>query len=157
MKTHHRTPSGNNCQRVLTLLAAVHQAPKPMLSPFSTAAVWTLSLIAVATPLQAGHEETPTFIEHSVSTNAKGARFVSSADVDGDGDIDLLSASSRDDKIAWYENDGNENFSEHLVSNNADFAQSVSSGDVDGDVDLLSASRDDNTVAWYENERFWKV
>ena len=27
-------------------------------------------------------------------------------DLDGDGDADVLSASSRDDKIAWYESDG---------------------------------------------------
>ena len=31
---------------------------------------------------------------------------VFAADVDGDGDIDVLSASSNDDKIAWYENGG---------------------------------------------------
>ncbi len=27
-------------------------------------------------------------------------------DLDGDGDMDVLSASHIDDKIAWYENDG---------------------------------------------------
>ena len=34
------------------------------------------------------------------------ASSVFAADVDGDGDIDVLSASHYDDKIAWYENDG---------------------------------------------------
>ena len=38
-----------------------------------------------------------------ITTNADGARSVYAADVDGDGDIDVLSASDNDDKIAWYE------------------------------------------------------
>jgi hypothetical protein len=29
---------------------------------------------------------------------------VYAADIDGDGDMDVLSASANDDKIAWYEN-----------------------------------------------------
>jgi hypothetical protein len=34
--------------------------------------------------------------------------------------MDVLSASYRDDKIAWYENDGNENFSSHTITTAAD-------------------------------------
>ena len=30
------------------------------------------------------------------------------ADIDGDGDLDIVSASPLDDTIAWYENDGAE-------------------------------------------------
>ena len=43
----------------------------------------------------------PTFTEHAISTSANGARSVYAADVDGDGDMDVLSASGNDDKIAW--------------------------------------------------------
>ena len=39
-----------------------------------------------------------------ISTLADVASSVFAADVDGDGDTDVLSASSNDDKIAWYEN-----------------------------------------------------
>jgi hypothetical protein len=42
--------------------------------------------------------------QNIISTNAVGAQSVFSADLDGDGDIDVLSASFWDDKIAWYEN-----------------------------------------------------
>ena len=43
----------------------------------------------------------PTFTEHAISTSADGAQSVHAADVDGDGDMDVLSASFSDDKIAW--------------------------------------------------------
>ena len=39
-----------------------------------------------------------------VSTSAAGANSVFAADLDGDGDMDLASASIGDNKIAWYEN-----------------------------------------------------
>ena len=37
-----------------------------------------------------------------ITTAANGARSVFAIDVDGDGDVDVLSASGDDDKIAWY-------------------------------------------------------
>ena len=36
-----------------------------------------------------------------VTTDADGARSVCIADIDGDGDMDLASASFNDDKVAW--------------------------------------------------------
>jgi len=39
-----------------------------------------------------------------ITTAADDAWFVFAADLDGDGDIDVLSASAGDDKIAWYQN-----------------------------------------------------
>lgn len=36
-----------------------------------------------------------------ISSTADGARSTYAADLDGDGDVDLLSASEFDDKIAW--------------------------------------------------------
>jgi hypothetical protein len=40
-----------------------------------------------------------------ITTDAAAATSVYAADLDGDGDLDVLSASHKDDKIAWYEND----------------------------------------------------
>ena len=45
------------------------------------------------------------FTTHVITASALNADSVFAIDVDGDGDIDVLSASSGDDKIAWYEND----------------------------------------------------
>jgi hypothetical protein len=90
---------------------------------------------------------------------ANGALAVQAADLDADGDLDVVSASGNDDLIAWYENDGSENFTQRIITNFAvddragDAARSVSVADVnrDGFLDVLSASSADDTIAWYEN------
>ena len=99
----------------------------------------------------------PSFTEHAISTSANHAASVYAVDVDGDGDMDVLSASddlSGNDKIAWYENDGSESFTEHAISTSADGARSVYAADVDGDgdMDVLSSSWEDDKIAWYEND-----
>ena len=77
------------------------------------------------------------------------------ADLDGDGDQDVLSASVGDDKIAWYENtDGLGTFGpQQVITTSVAGAMAVYTADLDGDgdVDVLSASLGDNKVAWYEN------
>ena len=96
----------------------------------------------------------PSFTSQVISSSADYAHSVHAEDVDGDGDMDVLSASADDDKIAWYENDGSGSFTEHVISTSADGAVSVHATDVDGDgdMDVLAASRWDNKIAWYEND-----
>jgi len=63
-------------------------------------------------------------------------------------------ASRDDDKIAWYENDGNGGFGpQQVITTSADDARSVYAADLDGDgdQDVLSASFEDDKIAWYEN------
>ncbi len=80
---------------------------------------------------------------------------VHAADLDGDGDPDVLSASEIDAKIAWYENlDGLGTFGpQQVITTQALWATSVYAADLDGDgdPDVLSASYNDNKIAWYEN------
>ena len=73
-----------------------------------------------------------------LTTSADGAHFVFAADMDGDGDMDILSASHTDDTIAWYENDGNANptFTAADIATSADGAHSVFAADMDGDGDM---------------------
>ena len=45
---------------------------------------------------------TASFVSNTITTAADGAQSVFSIDVDSDGDMDIISASYYDDKIAWY-------------------------------------------------------
>ncbi len=110
--------------------------------------------LAVANTDDAPTFEEPSFVEHTITTAADGAIFVTTEDVDGDGDLDVLSASYNDNTIAWYENDGTENFTAQTITLDAASARSVTTADVDGDgdLDVLSASLSDDKIAWYEND-----
>ncbi|MCP4165634.1 MAG: VCBS repeat-containing protein, partial [Chloroflexi bacterium] len=98
----------------------------------------------------------PSFTASDIATSANGARSVYAADMDNDGDMDILSASANDNTIAWYENDGaiDPSFSASNIATSAAYAKSVYAADMDndGDMDILSASWLDDTIAWYENE-----
>jgi hypothetical protein len=101
-------------------------------------------------------QQPPGFIQHVVVTNLDHVKFVFAADMDLDGDLDLFSASSEDDVIAWYENDGQQTptFVQHVVTNGADGARSVVAADVDGDgdPDILAAARVSGQVIWFPNQ-----
>lgn len=92
---------------------------------------------------------------HIISTQVIRLQGVLASDVDGDGDMDVLSASSIDDKVAWYENlDGLGTFgNQRVITTNAEEAKKVYTADLDsdGDLDVLSASSADDKIAWYEN------
>jgi len=103
----------------------------------------------------------PTFTEHAVDLNYTGAVAASTADMDGDGDLDLAVASWLLGTLAWYENDGTQNFTKHSVSGSTGGARSVlveqHDGspldlDGDGDVDILAAGYTAHEVAWWSND-----
>jgi len=88
-----------------------------------------------------------------ISAFANGPSELHATDLDGDGDIDVLSALAWEDKIVWYENiDGQGNFgSQQIIMSNEEGASSVYTTDIDddGDIDVVSSS--DVRIAWYEN------
>lgn len=96
------------------------------------------------------------FGREAITREARGAQSVFAADLDGDGDMDVLSASIADDRVIWYENDGRRgrpSFLPHVITASADGADAVHAADLDGDgdVDVLSAAAIDSTVQWHEN------
>ena len=68
------------------------------------------------------NDGTQSFTERIVTTLADYAQSVFAIDVDGDGDVDALSASYNDDTVAWYENDGSQSFTEHVITDSAEGA-----------------------------------
>ncbi|MBC3846167.1 T9SS type A sorting domain-containing protein [Winogradskyella echinorum] len=77
------------------------------------------------------------------------------ADLDGDGDIDLLTSTYSDDKLLWLENlDGiGKDFAMHEISTTIDNPWSAHAADLDndGDLDVLAAAFGGDHVIWYEN------
>ncbi len=93
--------------------------------------------------------------DHIIADNFLGAKNVSPADVDGDGDMDIFGAAYTADKIVWWENvDGSAgSWIEHTVTENFDMATYVEAADFDedGDMDVVCASGYNAGVSWMEN------
>ena len=98
-------------------------------------------------------QQPPQWTSHLVSNNTLWPWSVHANDLDGDGDIDIMSASETDDKIAWFENDGQQNWIEHVVSTTNDLATTVYSEDLDDDedIDIIAGAHSSKQFAWYEN------
>src|SRR4030095_15509551 len=97
----------------------------------------------------------PAFTKHTVYGASNGACSVQTADVDGDGDVDILGAALFADDIAWWENNGATPpaFTKRIVDDTFDGASSVQAADVDGDgdLDLVGAALTADAIAWWEN------
>ncbi len=118
-------------------------------TPFLCAGVF---LATEASVLRAA--EVPFAARPPIATSADGARAVTAADVDGDGDLDVLSASSVDNRLAWYANTAGDGsaWTAHTIAVSAS-AQALATADVDhdGDLDLFSTGPADGALLWHEN------
>jgi hypothetical protein len=114
-----------------------------------------VALLSISLAASAQAVQVPFGSQQVISTAGDGASSVFAADVDGDGDLDVLSASYEDDEIAWYENtDGAGSFGgQQMLCTSAADATGVFAADLDsdGDLDVISSSETDDTIAWYEN------
>ncbi|MFQ5649776.1 MAG: tandem-95 repeat protein [bacterium] len=86
---------------------------------------------------------------HDIFLELRGAYWVYAEDVDGDGDLDLVTAAF--DGIDWWQNDGNQTFSKQIVDEQMQGAWSAHADDMDGDgdIDIMACSpSDDEVVLW---------
>ncbi|MAP81892.1 MAG: hypothetical protein CL526_12490 [Aequorivita sp.] len=94
---------------------------------------------------------------HIINDLGSYSNVIFAADVDGDGDMDVFSASPGDNEVAWYENlDGLGNFGpKNSITNTLDSTWTVYAEDLDndGDIDVLATSVEvfGGEIVWFEN------
>ena len=74
-------------------------------------------------------------------------------DLDGDEDIDIISANTNDDKISWFENNGSQEFTEHIIDDDFFRPSEVIAVDLDqdGDIDVIATGESDSVAFWQNN------
>ena len=74
-------------------------------------------------------------------------------DWDGDGDLDIVGAATWDDDISWFENNGSESFTEHIIDGNLNGAWDVYPVDLDedGDLDILTFKITGGFIEFHKN------
>ncbi len=100
-----------------------------------------------------------TFGEHIIADDSilpKGVTHVQMADINGDGDNDMITASADDNKIAWFENEnGLGDFgTQNVISLEVEDAQYAWPADLDGDgdIDIIGVSRSDDKIVGFFND-----
>jgi len=92
---------------------------------------------------------------HCISSYYVGCHSIRSVDIDGDGDLDVLTTGSGIDSVTWWENlDGiGEQWAEHTIADDFDNAVSTDPADFDGDgdQDVAAAAVFRDRLAWWEN------
>lgn len=93
------------------------------------------------------------FVEHPIDETLGHPYGVFADDIDGDGDVDVIAGSADLDEMAWWENDGSQNFTRRWLANFAN-PSSICAADVDsdGDRDLLAVSAASRRTSWFEND-----
>jgi len=76
-------------------------------------------------------------------------------DLDQDGDVDILGASTDDNQIAWWRNDGGDpiNWTEQIIENNVMGAKSARVADIDKDglLDVIGTAFYGDDIIWWRN------
>jgi hypothetical protein len=96
------------------------------------------------------------FVTCVIDSAFSASGWITTGDIDGDGDRDVIGAAYYDDMVYWWENDGSGYlWTKHQIDDFTN-ARRVSVADIDndGDVDVLGASfsyGDDNVLLWWDN------
>ena len=94
------------------------------------------------------------FTKKVIDTKVSQVHSVNGADLDGDGDIDLVATDYVNGAVNWYANDGHGDFVLNVLDDNLPGAYPSHVGDVDGDgdADVLAGGYQADTFAWYRND-----
>lgn len=90
-------------------------------------------------------------VADSLSLNVRSQ--LRTADIDGDGDLDILRGGSTGDRLVWFENEeGSGLWTEHFAVNVTPPLSAVVLGDIDGDGDADLVVGDASRSEWIEND-----
>lgn len=91
------------------------------------------------------------FVEHIIGTQADGAHFVAIADMDNDGDMDIVSSSEFDSDLRLYPNNGNQVFGDQILTWVTASNLIITDFDDDSDRDIFTTCGADGTISWFRN------
>ena len=84
-----------------------------------------------------GDQSFTPFVVHDFNPSAANSSFI--ADIDGDGDTDIVAGS--DSELVWLDNDGSQNFTLQGIAMNGNYQTTpVADMDADGDLDIVTAT-----------------
>jgi len=97
--------------------------------------------------------EGPDFRIHEINPDLVGPHNLAVGDIDGDGDVDAVTAAKDSFVVAWFENDGKGSFTTRpIYDDQAGYDIRLVDMDGDGDPDVLVAGQNSENVVWYENK-----
>lgn len=121
-----------------------------------------LSLVVVAASQEKPAAPPALFQEDLIRAKYGYAYGIAATDLDGDGDLDLVSSDTTDDKtpkkdngaLLWFENDGKGTFTEHVIAKNENgWFERLAIGDIDGDghLDVAVVLNRAGSIIWFQN------
>jgi len=95
-------------------------------------------------------ESQPLTFQHVTidATNPSNPHCKTLGDIDGDGFLDAVVASSSGDGMFWYEYP---DWTKHAIRNSGSWTTDMQVGDIDNDGDLDIAIPNSSGLQWYEN------
>jgi hypothetical protein len=95
------------------------------------------------------------FTKHIVTTFGRTEDLSEAfpADLDNDGDLDVIGAVTGAGFVAWWENDGTQTFTQHMIDGAMSGTLFAEAQDIDqdGDLDIVATAYNYGHVVWYEN------
>ena len=98
------SPTVSNSNKTFTVTSSASLSYSTIYKYRIGTGVKDISGNSLATQFTSNGFRSRAFTSHTITISAESAHSVYAVDLDGDGDIDVLSASVNDDKITWYEN-----------------------------------------------------